>query len=30
METTIHMPQSDMLSSGDEFVQDLRADPNIP
>ena len=24
------MPQSDVLSSGDKFVQDLRADPNIP
>ena len=30
METTINMPQSDMLSSGDKVVQDLRADPKIP
>ena len=30
METTINMPQSDVLSSGDKFVQDLRDDPNIP
>ena len=30
METTIYMPQSDVLSSGDKFVQDPRADPNIP
>ena len=30
METTINMPQSDVLSSGYKFVQDLMADPNIP
>ena len=30
METTINMPQSDVLSSGDKVVQDLRADPKIP
>ena len=30
METTINMPQSHGLSSGDKFVQDLRADPKIP
>ena len=30
METTINMAQSDVLSSGDKIVQDLRADPNIP
>ena len=30
METTINMPQSDVLSSGDKFVQDLGADPYIP
>ena len=29
METTINMPQSDVLSSGDKIVHDLRADPNI-
>ena len=30
METTMNMPQSDMLISGDKIVQHLRADPNIP
>ena len=30
METAINMPQSNGLNSGDKFVQDLRADPNIP
>ena len=29
MKTTINMPQSDVLSSGDKIVQDLRADPKI-
>ena len=30
METSINMPQSDVLSSGNKVVQDLRADPKIP
>ena len=30
METSINMPQSDMLTSGNKVVQDLRADPKIP
>ena len=30
METAINMPQSHGLSSGDKFVQDLRAEPKIP
>ena len=30
METTINMPQLDVLSSGNKVVQDLRADHNIP
>ena len=30
MDTTINMPQPDGLGSGDKFVQDIRADPNIP
>ena len=29
METAINMPQSHGLSSGDNIVQNLRADPNI-
>ena len=30
METTINMPQADVLSSGSKIVQDLRADPDVP
>ena len=30
METSINMLQSDVLSSGNKVVQDLRADPKIP
>ena len=30
METASNMPQLHGLSSGDKFVQDLRADPKIP
>ena len=30
MGTSINMPQSDVLSSGNKVVQDLRADPKIP
>ena len=30
METADNLSQSDVLSSEDKFIQDLRTDPNIP